>query len=221
MNDEGKRRIRAAARARRRARLEQPPARPRPDDRASKKEEARGLLDAWLALIEHYGLSRPILPALFLPTASEPDIRLILDSGPCIVPALIDPSGAPLTHPDWTPLPSEGTPTASIPHSEESAPEGARRGPRSLPSRLLGAEALAKADIIAVPALGVDARGTRIGQGGGWYDRALLHARPSAPRVGVLFDEEFTSSPLPRMPHDQRVDAILTPSGYRILRPRD
>lgn len=216
MNDEGKRRIRAAARARRRARLEQPPAHSRPDERAS-KEEARGLLDAWLALIEHYGPARPILPALFLPTASEPDIRLILDSGPCIVPALVDPSGAPLTEPDWMPHPDEGARDPSLPHSQESAPEGARRGPRSLPSRLLGPEALAKADIIAVPALSVDARGTRIGQGGGWYDRALLHAPPSTPRVGVLFDEDFASSPLPRMPHDQRMNAILTPSGYRIL----
>ncbi|MGO1338355.1 MAG: 5-formyltetrahydrofolate cyclo-ligase, partial [Cellulosimicrobium funkei] len=36
----------------------------------------------------------------------------------------------------------------------------------------LGPEAIAEADVVVAPALAVDSRGVRLGQGGGWYDRA-------------------------------------------------
>lgn len=218
MNDEAKTRIRAAARARRRARLEQARALSSCAFQAFKTEEARGLLNAWRALLRYYGLTHPFLPALFLPTGTEPDIRLILDSSPSIVPALVDPSGLSLTSPNWMLHSGTQLPTPSGCRSANPDLEHAHGGPRSRPSCLLGAEALAEADIILVPALAVDTLGNRIGQGGGWYDRALLHARPWSPKVAVLFDEEVSFSPLPVMAHDQKVQAIVTPSGYRILK---
>ncbi|GEK19120.1 5-formyltetrahydrofolate cyclo-ligase [Cellulomonas persica] len=81
----------------------------------------------------------------------------------------------------------------------------------------LPAEALADADVIVAPALAVDTAGGRLGQGGGWYDRALEHARPDALVVGVVFPEEVrdaTVDPLPHEPHDRRVDAYATPQGW-------
>jgi len=85
----------------------------------------------------------------------------------------------------------------------------------------LGPEALADADVVVTPALAVDTAGGRLGQGGGWYDRALEHARPDALVVALVFPEEVRdalSDPLPHEPHDRRVDAYATPDGWVPLR---
>ncbi|NMR20668.1 5-formyltetrahydrofolate cyclo-ligase [Cellulomonas fimi] len=87
----------------------------------------------------------------------------------------------------------------------------------------LGPESLAEADVIVAPALAVDTSGARLGQGGGWYDRALEHARPTAPVVAMVFAEEVYDAgtrPLPRQAHDRMVDAVATPEGWRWLRPQ-
>jgi 5-formyltetrahydrofolate cyclo-ligase len=81
----------------------------------------------------------------------------------------------------------------------------------------LGAEGLAQADLILAPALAVDTAGTRLGQGGGWYDRALQHARPGVPVVAVVFAEEVYDAdrlPLPREEHDRPVDLAITPERW-------
>ncbi len=81
----------------------------------------------------------------------------------------------------------------------------------------LGAEGLAEADLILAPALAVDTDGARLGQGGGWYDRALQHARPGVPVVAVVFAEEVYDAavhPVPREPHDRTVDLALTPERW-------
>jgi 5-formyltetrahydrofolate cyclo-ligase len=76
----------------------------------------------------------------------------------------------------------------------------------------LPAGALAEADVVVVPALAVAADGTRLGRGGGYYDRALAAARPGAVLVAVVFDDELVAQ-LPSGEHDRRVDAVVTPSG--------
>ncbi len=84
----------------------------------------------------------------------------------------------------------------------------------------LGEEALADADLVIVPALAVDTAGARLGQGGGWYDRALDHMRPGTPVVAVVFDDEVYDAaerPLPFEHHDRRVNIVVTPGGWRLL----
>ena len=76
----------------------------------------------------------------------------------------------------------------------------------------LGPTAIGTADVVVLPSLAVDRRGVRLGRGGGYYDRALLHVRPAAVRVAVVFDDEFVDE-LPVEPHDRRVTAVVTPSG--------
>ena len=76
----------------------------------------------------------------------------------------------------------------------------------------LPGSALAEADVVVVPALAVATDGTRLGRGGGYYDRALRHARPDAVLVAVVFDDELVEG-LPAGEHDRRVDAVVTPSG--------
>ncbi len=71
-----------------------------------------------------------------------------------------------------------------------------------------------------VPALAVDTAGTRLGQGGGWYDRALVDARADARFFALVFPGEVHDarvSPLPREPHDVGVDAVITPEGVLTL----
>jgi 5-formyltetrahydrofolate cyclo-ligase len=68
-----------------------------------------------------------------------------------------------------------------------------------------------------VPALAVAVDGTRLGRGGGYYDRALAHARDDAVLVAAVFDEELLES-VPAGAHDRRVTAVVTPSaGWRQL----
>jgi 5-formyltetrahydrofolate cyclo-ligase len=82
----------------------------------------------------------------------------------------------------------------------------------------LDAGAVGDADVVVVPALAVAADGTRLGRGGGYYDRALISARPGAALVAVVFDDELVEA-LPAEPHDRRVTAVVTPSGgWRELR---
>lgn len=76
----------------------------------------------------------------------------------------------------------------------------------------LGPAALGAAEVVVVPALAVSRDGVRLGRGGGFYDRALRHARPDAVLVAVVFDDELLDE-LPGEPHDHRVTAVVTPSG--------
>lgn len=76
----------------------------------------------------------------------------------------------------------------------------------------LGPTAIGTAEVVVVPALAVDRSGTRLGRGGGWYDRALRHARPDAVVAAVVFDDEVVDR-LPAFDHDRPVSAVVTPSG--------
>lgn len=75
-------------------------------------------------------------------------------------------------------------------------------------------EVLDDCDLIVVPALAVDATGMRLGKGAGYYDRAL--AGRSTPTAAVVFDDELVDA-VPHDPHDVPVDAVITPSGFRVF----
>jgi 5-formyltetrahydrofolate cyclo-ligase len=72
-------------------------------------------------------------------------------------------------------------------------------------------------DLMLVPLAAFDARGQRIGYGGGYYDRAIdrLHRKGLSPRlIGIAFDCQEVAS-VPAEPHDVRLHAVLTESGLR------
>lgn len=77
----------------------------------------------------------------------------------------------------------------------------------------LGPDAIGVAQVIFTPALAVDDSGTRLGQGGGSYDRALARRHPHAVVVAIVNDEEYAVQPLPRDAHDVRVSAVITPGS--------
>ncbi len=76
----------------------------------------------------------------------------------------------------------------------------------------LGPTAIGTAEVVVTPAVAVARDGVRLGRGGGYYDRALRHARPGAVLVAVVFDDELLDT-LPTESHDHRVGAVVTPSG--------
>jgi 5-formyltetrahydrofolate cyclo-ligase len=64
---------------------------------------------------------------------------------------------------------------------------------------------------ILVPALAVDERGTRLGRGSGYYDRALRGVPASVPVAALLHDGELVGR-LPADPWDRPVTAAVTPT---------
>jgi 5-formyltetrahydrofolate cyclo-ligase len=70
--------------------------------------------------------------------------------------------------------------------------------------------------MLLIPLLAFDARGCRLGYGGGHYDRTLEALRRDGPvlAIGVAFDAQEVAQ-LPAGPHDQRLDWMLTPMGAR------
>ena len=149
------------------------------------------------ALVE--GLRGVRTLAAFVPDPSEPGTGRLpeayADLGARVLLPVVPPTGRVL---DWAVYDGE------LEHGRFGLSQPV--GPR------LGALAIRDAEAIVVPALAVDRLGIRLGRGGGYYDRALVHARPDAVLVTVVFDDERVGE-LPREPHDRPVTAVVTPSG--------
>ena len=64
-------------------------------------------------------------------------------------------------------------------------------------------------EVVVVPALRIDRRGYRLGQGGGYYDRYL--ATSSAWTIGLIHPDEISSQDLPTQEWDIPLRAAATP----------
>jgi len=104
-------------------------------------------------------------------------------------------------------------PDGDLDWASYEGPDSLAPGPRGLlqpvePVR--GVDTVARADVVLVPALAVDAAGNRLGRGGGSYDRALARVGGQVPVIALLYDAELLPA-VPVMPHDQRVRAAARP----------
>lgn len=163
----------------------------------------------------------PFTVCTYLPLPSEPlPPRLVvdlIDAGiRVLAPVTVD--AAPL---DWCVIDRR-----SVPDVEALTTAGAfAAGPFGIAEptgRRLGPAAIRGADVVLIPALAIDLTGTRLGRGGGHYDRSLsLLGPPDAsanpvipvrtPRlIAVLFDGEIVAE-LPHEAHDVRVTDVVTP----------
>jgi 5-formyltetrahydrofolate cyclo-ligase len=73
-------------------------------------------------------------------------------------------------------------------------------------------------EVVIVPMVAFDARGYRLGYGGGFYDRTLegLRARRPTLAVGFAFGaQEMAEVPIDQ--YDQRLDAVVTETGVRLF----
>jgi 5-formyltetrahydrofolate cyclo-ligase len=78
------------------------------------------------------------------------------------------------------------------------------------------AEAVAP-DVVLVPLVAADRRGTRIGHGKGHYDRALAHLREGGGpllTIGLGWEPQILDAPIPPDPWDVPLDAIATPAEW-------
>lgn len=64
-------------------------------------------------------------------------------------------------------------------------------------------------DAVLVPGSVFDQLGGRLGYGGGFYDRFLIHDAPQALRIGLAFARQIVDR-VPMEPHDQYMDKIIT-----------
>ena len=70
-------------------------------------------------------------------------------------------------------------------------------------------------DVLFMPLVAFTARGDRLGQGGGFYDK-WLGAHPETIRIGLAWDMQEVPE-LPVEPHDMGLTAVVTPT--RVLGP--
>lgn len=126
-------------------------------------------------------------------TEIDPVPAMAAHQGPVGVPVIMAPA-TPLRFREWSPgcAMMEGAFKAFIPV------EGAWIEP----------------EVLIVPLLAFDARGYRLGYGGGFYDRTLQALRAQRPTIAIGF--AFAAQQVPEVPvdaFDQRLDAVVTEVG--------
>lgn len=105
-------------------------------------------------------------------------------------------------------------PDGDLDWASYEGPESLAAGPRGLlePSEApRGVTAITSADLIIVPAVAVDQTGTRLGRGGGSFDRALARVGPAVLTVALLHDGEIVDQ-VPAAGHDIPVRAAALPA---------
>jgi 5-formyltetrahydrofolate cyclo-ligase len=145
------------------------------------------------------GLAGTTRIAAYVPVGNEPGSLNLLDRLRGRGTVILLPVVRPNLELDWAAYDGPAALTTGRWGLREPA------GDRSEPARLGGVEA------VLVPALAVDRRGTRLGRGGGYYDRALAGMPAAVPVVALLHDGELVPL-LPADRWDRPVTAAVTPS---------
>ncbi|ADH93297.1 5-formyltetrahydrofolate cyclo-ligase [Arcanobacterium haemolyticum] len=78
----------------------------------------------------------------------------------------------------------------------------------------LGNDILGSVDAMIIPGLALSYKGQRMGQGGGWYDRALKVPGLTSRIAQMVFPWEFVDSELPQDELDVLVPFGLLPTGW-------
>ncbi len=68
--------------------------------------------------------------------------------------------------------------------------------------------------LFLVPGRAFDSKGTRLGRGGGHYDRALSRRSRSSRVMGMFFAQQEVED-LPQEPHDIPLPSVVTEKGWR------
>lgn len=173
----------------------------------------RARLHSWLATTRTACLEAnrtpPAIVAGFWPLADEPDLTELYrqwhDSGIVVVLPVMQTGQQRLIFKPWHPQ--------ARMHQAEFGVQEPAQGDAVLP------------DVILVPTLGYTTDGDRLGYGKGFYDRTLAHlaslnCRPTT--IGVAWDNANLNELDPGYrpaTHDQRLDAIITPSDWHPLAP--
>ncbi|ANF96003.1 5-formyltetrahydrofolate cyclo-ligase [Paenibacillus bovis] len=182
-------------------------------DPAQRIKESADICTAAQSYIEHLRItngSSPLTLFSYLAYRDEPDTLPLLEycwqQGDTVLVPRIDPDHQGIFHLYRICSITDVEPGAyGIPEPREALP--------AFPP-----ERWQEIDLVIVPGLGYDLQGSRIGYGGGYYDRFMHKLTVSStqrPLLGAFaFDTQIMSS-VPMEPHDFRIDILFTASGYR------
>ena len=155
-------------------------------------------------LLAHPEVRRAATVAAYVSIGSEPGTGALLDALAAAGKRVILPVVLPDLDLDWAL------------YQGSALLEPARRGLLEPGGRRLGVEAVAGADVVLVPGLAVAVDGTRMGRGGGCYDRALARVPVGTFTCVLLYDDERLAG-VPHEPHDRAVRAAATPAGITLF----
>ncbi|MFJ3867929.1 5-formyltetrahydrofolate cyclo-ligase [Streptomyces nigra] len=174
-----------------------------PDD---VRESATALAERALRLAE---LAQAGTVAAYVSVGSEPGTLALLDALRARGVRVLLPALLPDNDLDWGPYTGRDG-LVRVQH-------GGRMALFEPPGPHLGPDAVTEADAVLLPGLAVDARGMRLGRGGGSYDRVLarLESAGADPALVVLLYDTEVVAHVPEEPHDRPVHAVVTPSGVR------
>ncbi|MEM9394202.1 MAG: 5-formyltetrahydrofolate cyclo-ligase [Pseudomonadota bacterium] len=156
-------------------------------------------------LLAHLNSAPPGPVSGYMPIQSELDPRPAMTAlhwaGRDICVPVVQSKGLPLRFHRWTPETEmvDGPYGAQVPASED----------------------LLAPQVLILPLLAFDGRGTRLGYGGGFYDRTLAELRsldPETYAIGFAFAAQEAAR-LPAEPTDARLDALVT-EAETLLWPR-
>ncbi|WP_394263409.1 5-formyltetrahydrofolate cyclo-ligase [Trueperella sp.] len=85
--------------------------------------------------------------------------------------------------------------------------------PPEPPGEALDPAILADVEALVIPALALSQRGARLGQGGGWYDRALKKVGPNALVGAMIYPEELLVEHIPQDEMDVSVPYAIHPTA--------
>ena len=151
-------------------------------------------------LLAHPEVRRAATVAAYVSVGSEPGTGVLIDALVAAGKRVILPVLLPDGDLDW----------ALYQGSAALAPAG--RGLLEPVGPRLGLQAVAGADVVLAPGLAVAVDGTRMGRGGGSYDRALARVPEGTFTCVLLYDDELVAG-VPHEPHDLPVRAAATPAG--------
>jgi len=135
----------------------------------------------------------PVAGYLPMRTEADPLPALVAHPGPLAMP-VVTARGAPLAFRGWRPG------------------EAVIAGSLGAPAPANGAPIVPR--VLVVPLLAFDARGFRLGYGGGFYDRTLAALRAAGPCVAIGFGFAAQQvDAVPTGPHDAALDLIVTEAG--------
>jgi 5-formyltetrahydrofolate cyclo-ligase len=95
----------------------------------------------------------------------------------------------------------------------------AEDGPHGIPQPP-GQAKIVEPDLVLVPLLAIDAAGTRLGQGGGHYDRVLGALRSDGAKIiGLGWAMQRVDFRIPADPWDVPLDGFASPNGLEMFLP--
>jgi len=166
---------------------------------ARKEAFARGQGQAAEILADFLAAHRGRALAGYMPMRTEIDPlpAMAAHDGPVGVPVIVG-AGQPLRFREWSP--------------------GVAMVPGDFGALIPAEGAWVEPEVLIVPMVAFDARGYRLGYGGGFYDRTLEGLRAKRPTLAVGFAfaaQEVEEVPIE--PTDQRLDAVVTEEGLRLF----